>query len=191
MKQAPVFFDRSSGKFVRSGSMRRSLSAFILVMAMLPAPLWGQSKYAATPSSTNLAIAKGEAREALQALEAQGVEAEKNAASSPSPQRYLVEAANAYREAARAAQSLGQFQKVIAHAGKALALGEKAKSPTLQTGAIYLLQQAYRSVGNHANAREWLDKGIEVTQQITEEGTRRFSQAGFLRELGTDLLRQG
>ncbi|MGH7769732.1 MAG: tetratricopeptide repeat protein, partial [Candidatus Binatia bacterium] len=171
--------------------MKRFLSAFILIITILPAPLSGQSKYAATPSSTNLAIARGEAREALVALEAQGVVAERNAASSPSPQSHVIEASNAYREAARAAQSLGQFQKVIAHAGKALALAEKLKSPPLQTSAIYLLHQAYRSVGNHAKSREWIDKGIEVTQQIPEEGSRRLSQASFLRELGTDLLRQG
>lgn len=171
--------------------MKRSLLFFVILISMFPERVSGQGKYEATPTATSAAIAKGEAREALAAMEAQGLEAEKNAASSPSPQRNWVEAANAYREAARAAQSLGQFQKAISYGGKALEMAEKAKSPALQTGAIYQLQQSYRAVGNHAKARELVDKGIEVTKQIPEEGTRRFTQASFLRELGIDLLRQG
>jgi CHAT domain-containing protein len=163
----------------------------MIAIFMLPGAVWAQSKYPATSNSTIEAIARGEAREALIALEAQGMEAEKNAASSASPQRYAAEAASAYREAARAAQSLGQLQKAIAHGSKALEMAEKAKDAALQAGAIYQLQQSYRAVGNHAKAREWLDKGIEVAKQIPAEGTRRFSHAGFLRELGIDLLRQG
>jgi CHAT domain-containing protein len=163
----------------------------MIAIFMLPGAVWGQSKYNATPASTVEAIARGEAREALSAMEAKGLEAEKNLASSPSPQRYWVEAANAYREAARAAQSLGQFQKAISHGSKALEMAEKTKNPALQAGAIYQLQQSYRSVGNHAKARELVDEGIEVAKQIPDEGTRRFTQASFLRELGIDLLRQG
>ncbi len=171
--------------------MKRSLLFFVILISMLPDRVSGQGKYEATPAATSAAIAKGEAREALAAMEAQGLEAEKNAASNPSPRRNWEEAANAYREAARAAQSLGQFQKAISYGGKALVMAEKTKSPTLQTGAIYQLQQSYRAVGNHAKARELVDKGIEVTKQIPTEGARRFSQAVFLRELGIDLLRQG
>ena len=171
--------------------MKRSLLFFVILISMLPERVSGQGKYEATPAATSAAIAKGEAREALAAMEAQGLEAERNAASSPSPRRNWEEAANAYREAARAAQSLGQFQKAISYGGKALEMAEKTKSPALQTGAIYQLQQSYRAVGNHAKARELVDKGIEVTKQIPQEGARRFTQASFLRELGIDLLRQG
>ena len=171
--------------------MKRSLLFFVIFISMFPERVSGQGKYEATPAATNAAIARGEAREALAAMEAQGLEAERNAASSPSPLRNWVEAANAYREAARAAQSLGQFQKAISHGSKALEMAEKTKNPALQTGAIYQLQQSYRAVGNHAKAREWVDKGIEVAKQIPDEGSRRFTQASFLRELGIDLLRQG
>lgn len=124
-------------------------------------------------------------------MEAKGSEAEKNAVSSSFPQRYWVEAANAYREAARAAQSLGQFQKAISYATKALQFGEKARAPGLQTGAMYQLQQSYRAIGNDAKAREWVSKGIETAKQIQDEGSRRYTRANFLRESGTDLLRQG
>jgi CHAT domain-containing protein len=171
--------------------MKRALAVFIVACAIVPGRVSAQSKYEAIPASTMDAIARGEAREALSAMEAQGLEAEKNAASSPSPQRYQVQAARAYSEAARAALSLGQLQKAIAHGSKALEMAEKTQDPGLQTTAIYQLQQSYRSVGNHAKAREWIDKGIEVTQRITDERSRRFSHAGFLRELGIDLLRQG
>lgn len=173
--------------------MRRSVFLLISLSAifLLPESVLGQSKFEATQASTIEAIARGEAREALSAMEAQALEAEKNAASSSSPQRYWVQGARAYREAARAALNLAQLQKAISHAGRSLEMAEKAKRPALQTGAIYQLQNSYRAVGNHAKAREWLDKGIEIAKQIPDEGTRRSSQASFLRELGRDLLRQG
>lgn len=151
----------------------------------------GQSKFDGTAASTIDAIARGEAREALTTLEAKGSEAEKNAASSSSPQPYWMEAANAYREAARAAFSLGQLQKAVSHATKALEMGERAKSLGLQAGAIYQIQQAYRGIGNYAKAREWISKGMEIAKRIRDEGSRRSFQANFLREMGIDLLRQG
>ena len=67
--------------------MKRSLLFFVILISMLPERVSGQGKYEATPAAMSAAIAKGEAREALAAMEAQGLEAEKNAASSPSPLR--------------------------------------------------------------------------------------------------------
>ena len=89
--------------------MRRPVLLLISLGAIFLLPRWaaGQNKYEPNSVSIIEAIARGEAREALSSLEAQGAEAEKNAASSPSPQRYWEEASNANREAARAASILG------------------------------------------------------------------------------------
>ena len=146
--------------------MKRSLSAFILVTAMLPAPLWAQSKYAATPSSTNLAIAKGEAREALAAMEAQGLEAEKNAASSPSPQTLSGRGCECLREAA-GRQSWVNSKRSSLTLVKPWRWGKGEQSGAPNRANIYF-------AGLHPWAImprrwEWGRQGIEVTQQIPEK----------------------
>src|SRR6202008_3140008 len=111
--------------------------------------------------------------------------------SSPVPEPYLMEASNAYREAARAALSSGQFSKAIAHATKALDIAEKLKSPYLQASAIYQLEQAYQSVRDRAKRKEWIERGSEVAKQIPNEASRQYMRATFARELGTVLLQEG
>jgi CHAT domain-containing protein len=172
-----------------------NMKGFLLIslvgIFLLPNPAVGQSKYDATGTSTLEAIGRGEAREALSALEAKGIEAEKNAGASSSPQPYWIEASNAYREASRAAFSLGQLQKAVSHSTKALEIAEKAQSPGLQGSAIYLLQQAYQGIGNYTEARVWVDRGIEIAKRLSNPGGRQFLLASFLRERGIFLLREG
>ena len=142
--------------------MTKSLLLVFLIAIPLAASAAEQSPYEATGVSTLDAISRGEARAALDALEAKASAAEKNAASSPAPEPYLIEASTAYREAARAALSSGQFSKAIAHATKALEIAEKLKSPYLQAGAIYQLQQAYQAIRDSAKRKEWIERGSEV-----------------------------
>jgi CHAT domain-containing protein len=173
-------------------AMKKVLLAFLIAMFLLPGWAAGQRKYDPTHSSTIIeALARGEGREVLIDLEAQGSAAEKNAASSPSPRKYWVEASDAYREASRAAHFLGQHQKAIALGTKSLEMAEKAKKLGLQAGAMYRLQQAYRSIGNYAKAREWVARGIETARQIQNDEKRRYMLGTFLRESGDDFLRQG
>jgi len=81
--------------------MKISLFGFLLALSsLLASSAAAQPQYEATAPSIIDAIARGEAKEALAAMEAKALEAEKNAASSASPQQYWVEASNAYREAA-------------------------------------------------------------------------------------------
>jgi len=172
--------------------MRRILLAALLAISLLPSSVAGQGKYDPTHASTIIeAIDRGEAREVLIDLEAQGSQAEKTAASSPSPQPYWVEASAAYREASRAALTLGQLQKAISLGTKALEMAEKAKNPTLQAGAMLRLEHAYRVIGNDAKAREWVARGIETAKQIQHEGRRSYMLGNFLRDSGIDSLRQG
>ena len=72
--------------------MKISLFGFLLALSsLLASSAAAQPQYEATAPSIIDAIARGEAK---------ALEAEKNAASSASPQQYWVEASNAYREAA-------------------------------------------------------------------------------------------
>src|ERR1700756_3540552 len=105
--------------------MMKLLLLVFLITIPITASAAEESPYEANGVSIREAISRGEAREALDALETKASAAEKNAASSPAPEPYLTEASSAYREAARAALSSGQFSKAIAHATKALEIGEK------------------------------------------------------------------
>lgn len=141
--------------------------------------------------STIEAIGKGEVREVLSATEVEALEAEKNAASSRSPQRSWKKASKAYREASKAARIAGQLQKAISYGKKALEMGEKARDLRLQVIAISHLAFAYRAVGDHAKAREWIEKGIEITKQIPHGGFREAMEGKLYRRLGFIVLRQG
>src|SRR5262245_23468441 len=164
---------------------------FLSTIFVLPGWAVGQNRYDPSGAATIEAIARGEVREALGALEARALEAEKNATASSSPKQNWTDASHAYREASRAALSSGQLQKAIAYGNKAVDMAERAKNFALQTAAIYQLQQSYSAVGNHAKAREWIDRGLELAKQIQQAPSRRFFEASFLRELGTALLLQG
>ena len=139
--------------------MTKSLLLVFLITIAITASAAEQSPYEADSASIIEAISRGEAREALGALEGKASAAETNAASSPTPTQYWFEASNAYREAARAALGSGQFQKAIAHATKALEIGEKLKNPGLQAGAIYHIQQAYQGIRDNAKRKEWIERG--------------------------------
>jgi CHAT domain-containing protein/chaperonin cofactor prefoldin len=171
--------------------MMKLLLLVFLITIPITASAAEESPYEANGVSIREAISRGEAREALDALETKASAAEKNAASSPAPEPYLTEASSAYREAARAALSSGQFSKAIAHATKALEIGEKLKSPYLQAAAIYHLQQAYQGVRDSAKRKEWIERGSEVAKQIPNEARRQYMRADFARELGTLLLQEG
>lgn len=133
--------------------------------------------------STREAIARGEVREVLSAMEAKAFEAERNSD--------WAEASNSYREAANSARLSGQLQKAVAYGTKALEMGEKAGAPGLQAGAIWHLAFAYRMLRQHDRAREWIEKGIEVTKQMGDEASRPVLQANLYRELGWNLLQRG
>jgi CHAT domain-containing protein len=136
------------------------------------------------------AIIRGEIREFLAAMEANALEAEKNAATSWFSRRYyLVEASNFYRAASSAASTSGQIQKAISYANNAWELAEKAEDHEVQIQAILVLARLHASLEQHAKAREWLEKVIGMLPQVSP-WTRRVSWEGQLfRLMGNDFLR--
>jgi CHAT domain-containing protein/tetratricopeptide (TPR) repeat protein len=140
-------------------------------------------KYRPDPNSARDAIVKGEAKEFLSAMEAQGQEAEKNG-------KWAV-AASAYNEAAWAAQNSGQLQKAVSYAGKGLEFAEKTGDQELRVRAIYLLTQVHGYLRQYEKAREWTEKGIETTRRLTPGPFREGFEGHFYRMLGGDFLRRG
>ncbi len=140
-------------------------------------------KYRPDPNFARDAIVKGEAKEFLSAMEAQGQEAEKN-------EKWAV-AASAYNEATWAAQNIGQLQKALSYAGKALESAEKAKEQELRVRAILFLAQVHGNLRQFEKATEWTEKGIETTKKLSPGPFKEAYEGLFYRILGGDFLRRG
>ena len=119
--------------------MKRSLLGCLLAFSIPLGCAVEQPKFQATPVSIIEAIARGEGKEALSALESQALEAESNGE--------WAKAANAYNLASEAARNGGQLQKAITYGNKALAMAEKGRAPGLQAQAMFYLVVADRAVG--------------------------------------------
>jgi CHAT domain-containing protein len=163
--------------------MKLLLSVVCLVpLFLLNASGAEQPRIEATPGAVREAIAKGQVAEALSALEAHASEAEAN--------KDWPRAANAFNLASDAARNGGQLQKAVTYANKALEMAERAKEPGPQAQAISQLVWAYRSLGQYAKSKEWMDKGLEVIKKMGHGPFRQLMEANFYRMLGLDFLRQ-
>jgi len=109
-------------------------------------------------------------------LEAKALEAEKN--------QNWREASISYRQATTAARSGGQLQKAVAHGTKAVEMAEKAGDLGVQANAITQLSFAYRALRHHEKAREWIEKGLEVTKQMGDDPRRTPTEARLYMQLG-------
>lgn len=139
-------------------------------------------------AATRDAIVKGDAQQALSAMEAKALEAEKQAVTSTTPQRSWAQASVAYREASGLARSSGQLQKAVSYGHKALEAAERSGQPAAQTRAIGRLALAYMQLGQDAKAKELWEKGIEIAKNID---VRQIQGAQMHRGLGQIQLRQG
>ena len=126
---------------------------------------------------------KGEAKGYLDDLEAKAQEAEKK--------NSWEEASIAYQQASVAARVNGQYQKAISYGNKALEMGERARSLLLQARAILPLVSSYRRLGQKAQIRPLLEKGIEIVKQIPSGGPKLSMEANIYRELGVELSLSG
>lgn len=126
---------------------------------------------------------KGEAKGSLDDLEAKAQEAEKK--------NRWEEASIAYQQTSVAARVNGQYQKAISYGNKALEMGERARSPLLQARAILPLVSSYRRLGQKAQIRPLLEKGIEIVKQIPSGGPKLSMEANIYRELGVELSLSG
>ena len=114
--------------------------------------------YQADPTSALNALARGEAKEFLSAMEARAAEAESKG--------NWLEAARSYNEATWAAQSSGQLQKANSYASKALGLAESARDIDAQVRAIFFLSSVHTSLRQYEKGREWIEKGLVITKRM-------------------------
>jgi CHAT domain-containing protein len=154
-----------------------------IVLTCLLVTVCFAQKYRPDPNSARDAIVKGEAKEFLSAMEAQGQEAEKN-------EKWAV-AASAYNEATWAAQNIGQLQKALSYAGKALESAEKAKDQELRVRAILFLAQVHGNLRQFEKATEWTEKGIETAKKLSPGPFKEAYEGHFYRMSGADFLRRG
>src|SRR5262249_47051231 len=157
--------------------------AMLITVTLFSGVAAGQQKFEPTPGARRQAIATGRIREFLTAMEALGSEAEQSGR--------WADAAQAYLEATNAAQQMRQLQKAIIDGTKTLELAQKAKDPWLEANGMQTLAQTYRSLGQFEKAKELLEKGLEVSQRITEVGLREGIRARLYAELGKEFLRRG
>jgi CHAT domain-containing protein len=155
----------------------------LVFLILLLANSAGAQQFDASFAGRRQAIARGQVREFLAAMESLGTEAEKN-------QRWA-EASNAFYEAAAAAQQLGQLQKVIAHGTRAVEFGLKANNPNLQASSMQTVASAYRSLRQFDKQRDWLLKALEVSKQVANAYTKQALQARLYGGLGQYYLQQG
>ncbi|OGQ83886.1 MAG: hypothetical protein A3F90_11925 [Deltaproteobacteria bacterium RIFCSPLOWO2_12_FULL_60_19] len=153
--------------------------ALTTVLAGVASP----QKYQPDPNSAREAIARGDAKEFLASMESQGQEAEKNGKWSF--------AAAAYNEATWTAQNIGQLQKALSYAGKALEFSERARDQELRVRAIMFLAQVHGNLRQYEKAREWSEKGIEGTKKIASGLFKEAYEGHFYRMLGSEFLRRG
>src|SRR5258706_3181290 len=159
--------------------MKALLAAAVSLLGLASAPRDEPAKR----GDACAALGKGEAKQALDALEAGALAAEKTGRWE--------EAADLYNKASHAARMSGQLQKAIADGARAFELGEKANQPFLQSSAALNSAYALRNVGQRAKAGEWLVKGLAADKVIQAAQRRYAMQANLYREQGVDFLKAG
>src|SRR5215813_6352661 len=127
------------------------------------------------------AIAKGEILEALTYLETEAIAAEKA--------NRWDKATLMYNEASLTARLNGQLQKGLDYARKGIEGAQTCKDPWLYSRAVVNMVLVLQLLGKHAEARDWILKGIENVQQIPIGGFREASSSEFHGLLGRDYLR--
>jgi tetratricopeptide (TPR) repeat protein len=152
-------------------------------MLVLGSSTLAQQKFEPTIDSYRQAIARGQVKEFVAAMEALGTEAEKN-------ERWA-EASYAFHVAGSAARNVGQLQKAIDDGFKAVELGQKAKDPRLQADPTPMLAIAYQNLRQFEKQKEWLLKGIEISKQITTVTAKQNLQARLYGALGQYYLERG
>src|SRR5262245_15453946 len=157
--------------------------AMLITVTLFSGVAAGQQKFEPTPGARRQAIATGRIREFLTAMEALGSDAEQSGR--------WADAAQAYLEATNAARQMRQLQKAIIDGTKTLELAQKAKDPWLEANGMQPLAQTYRRLGQFEKAKELLEKGLEVSQRITEVELKEGIRARLYAQLGEEFLRRG
>ena len=140
-----------------------------------------QRKFESNSISRSQAIAAGQAREFVAAMEAAGADA--------AMKQQWLGASQAYLQAGQASVQLGQFQRAISYCVKAVEFGHRANSP-LEAYGMLALADIYTRLQQHQRAQEWLDKTIPIITRLKGEA-RDLTEANLYRQLGENYLGRG
>src|SRR5438093_1565978 len=168
---------------MRVSSVKTPLSSFFALFLIATLPCQELNAVQRTGGAAGRGgVAEGKAGGALSQFEAEASEAE--------GKQDWENAASAYYQASRVARTIGQLQKSISYGNKAIEAAAKARNPIVQARAAYILTRAYRQLGQKAKSRELLEKGIEISKQISQAVPKQNIQSRLYTELGMDFLRQ-
>jgi CHAT domain-containing protein len=157
----------------------------IVFLLLLSANEEVRSQATRTPEqgSPRRALGSGNAGNALGELEAK--------ASASEAKQNWGDAALAYLQAASTVLPSAQLEKALSYGNKALENAQKANNPLLQVRIIVALGTTYRLLGQHAKARELLEKGAVLAKGIDPSETKPGLQLSLYQALVTDALSRG
>lgn len=164
-------------------TQRAGVAGVVLCALLSTATAVFAQRYQANSISARDAITKGEAKQFIAAMEIEGGQAEKSGRWSA--------AAAAYNEAAWASQNIGEFQKDIAYAGKAMELSVKGGDQEALVRAIYLLANVHSALKQHEKERELVEKGLAATKKLSPGLLKEAYEGYFYRLMGGDFFRRG
>ena len=142
-----------------------------------------QASYRPNVFSFREAVAQGESEQYLAAMEKEGASAEESG-RLPAASRY-------FRMASLAARKAGQLRKAIAHAEKSFEIGRTIGNPMLQSAAALQVGQAFARLRSYDDAKQWLDRGLDITRSVEQEAARNTVESQLLRTLGSIALQTG
>ncbi len=163
--------------------MKKIVSILLPALFLLTGCSIEQTDIGSRVAATRAAIVRGEAGAYLSEMEAKAFEAE-------SKQNWYL-ALVFYRDAAQAAAASGQLQKAVSYRSRELELAEKTKDQERIVLALDGLATIHRTLRQYEKAREWTEKGIEVTKKLPPGPYREAFNGFFNRYLGDDFLRRG
>src|ERR1700756_4513263 len=159
------------------------LTIVFLLLLLANEEVRGQATRTPEQGSPRRAIGRANAENALRELEAK--------ASAAEAKQNWGDAALAYLQAASTVLPSAQLEKALSYGNKALENAQKANNPLLQVRIIVALGTTYRLLGQHAKARELLEKGAVLAKGIDPSETKPGLQLSLYQALVTDALSRG
>jgi tetratricopeptide (TPR) repeat protein len=170
------------------------MAPWIILIVLLAFSSIGESAqptFETSLTGARQATSAGEAKKALRYFETQAAKFEQSARSEETPRASLEAASRAYREASNSAFFLGDLQKALDYGEKAFALGSEIDNPRLKLTAISSLHRAHRDLKNASRARELIELGLKIAQELSPGSINRvYWEAVFYAARSSDFRAQ-
>jgi CHAT domain-containing protein/Tfp pilus assembly protein PilF len=165
------------------GAMSSSSIILLFATILISGCAVRQADYQISTDAARESVGKGETGAFLTSMEVQALEAE--------TRRDWTRAASAYTGAAWASWGGGQLQKALSHSTKAVESAMKANDLELQVRAIGWLAYILTRLGQHDQAKKWIETAIETTRKMPAGLTREAVEGLSYMRLGLHFLEIG